>query len=73
MAMSKKHYQDIARAIHSTREMIYRDSGHDEVRNTLLADLAERLAGIFAADNPRFSPERFREACETGITRGMPR
>ncbi len=69
--MSKKNYQAIARAIHATREMIYRNPSHDEVRDALLADLTERLAGVFRADNPRFDGARFAEACETGTTKGM--
>lgn len=69
--MTKRDYQAIARAIYQTREMIYRDPSHDEVRDLLLADLAERLSDVMAADNPRFDRERFIEACETGTTRGM--
>lgn len=73
MPMSKKHYQAIARAIHSTREMIYRDSSHDQVRNALLSDLSGKLSDIFKADNSAFDRARFLEACETGTTKGMPR
>jgi len=69
--MSKKDYQAIAGAIYATREMIYRDPSHDEVRNCLLADLADRLARVFRADNPRFDRARFIEACETGKCKGM--
>lgn len=69
--MSKKDYQAIARAIHGTREMIYRVPEHDEVRRLLLADLQDRLSGVFKADNSAFSRERFIEACETGKCRGM--
>lgn len=61
--MSKKDYKAIARAICATRELIYRDPTHDRVRDLLLADVADRLADVFAADNPRFSRARFLEAC----------
>lgn len=71
--MSKKDYIAIARAIHSTREMIYRDPSHDEVRNALLADVADRLSDIFKADNSAFDRSLFLEACETGTTKGMAR
>ncbi len=71
--MTKKDYQAIARAVYATREMIYRNPSHDEVRDALLADLTERLCGIMQADNPRFDRARFLEACETGRCKGMPR
>jgi hypothetical protein len=69
--MSKKDYQAIARAIYGTREMIYRDPHHDEIRDALLRDLSDRLANIMAADSPRFNRARFLEACETGTCKGM--
>jgi hypothetical protein len=69
--MSKKTYQAVAHAIYSTREMIYRDPTHDEVRTALLADLADKLSDVFAEDNPRFSRSLFVEACETGKCKGM--
>ena len=69
--MSKKDYQAIARAIYGTREMIYRDPSHDEVREALLADLAGRLANIMQGGNPNFDRARFLEACTTGTCKGM--
>lgn len=71
MAMSKRHYEAVAGAIYATREMICRDPSHNEVRNMLLADVAEWLADVLAADNPRFDRARFLEACETSTCRGM--
>ena len=69
--MTKKDYQAIARAIHATREMVYRDPSHDVVRDELLRELADRLGDVCAADNQRFDRARFVEACETGRCKGM--
>lgn len=63
--MTKKDYQAIARAIHRVRQ-----DSHPETTITAVTDA---LADVMAADNPRFSRERFVEACETGRCKGMPR
>lgn len=52
--MSRKDYVEAARII---REAAYLS---EEARARLVADLVT----FFADDNPRFSPSRFREACE---------
>lgn len=52
--MSRKHYVEVARIV---REAAYLD---EEARAGIVSDLAP----YFADDNPRFSPSRFRAACE---------
>lgn len=69
--MTKKDYQAIARAIHATRFEAESAMSTAGVQATMV--IAERLATVLAADNPRFDRERFIEACETGRTKGMPR
>jgi hypothetical protein len=50
--MSRKHYVEAARIISETALT-------SETRAALVA----RFVSMFADDNPRFSPSRFREAC----------
>lgn len=70
--MSKKDCQAIAAAIYARRQMA-RNIQNTAARLTHYSELAESLADVFAADNPRFSRERFLEACETGHCKGMRR
>ena len=56
--MSRKHYVEVARIV---REATYLD---DEGRAGIVSDLVT----YFADDNPRFSPSRFRAACEPDPT-----
>ena len=51
--MSRKNYIEAARIIRET-------AMPSETR----AALVSRFVTMFADDNPRFSPSRFREACE---------
>lgn len=56
--MSRKHFEAIAAAIANNR-------GTDDppmVRKAL-DDVAQDLAAVFAADNPRFDSARFLAAC----------
>lgn len=74
--MSKKDYQAIARAFYKTKVDYVGTADSPRTRNALdpqalLADLTWELCDILAADNPRFSRERFTEACETGKCKGM--
>jgi hypothetical protein len=70
MALSKKHYQAIAREIYVTRAKVQHDDGEYYTLH-VISGLTVRLADMFKADNPAFDRERFTEACETGTTRGM--
>lgn len=74
MAMSKKHYQAIARALYEAVQT----QAHEDARiaapsaaRYLMAHVMEGIARVLAADNPRFDRERFVEACETGRCKGM--
>lgn len=74
--MSKKDYQAVARAFHKTRpDPSPRLDG--PAVHPLMVDVWEKtrntVADVFAQDNPRFSRERFIEACETGRCKGMAR
>lgn len=64
MAMSKKDYQAIARAIHGTRRISAERPWDGERMISAIAD-------VLAADNPRFNRALFVEACETGRCKGM--
>lgn len=61
--MSKKDYEAIAKVLHG-----FQDTNRT-VRAMLTRDVAERMADLFAADNPRFDRARFLHACETGEMR----
>lgn len=70
--MSKKDYQAIAAAIYRTRSRHAAFTQHfDGVKYSAFDSLVEEMIETLAADNPRFQADRFREACETGRTRGM--
>jgi len=58
MAMSKKDYVAVARAVDRNIE----DEGNDDAYKASCR-LAERLADVFAADNPRFDRAKFLAAC----------
>jgi hypothetical protein len=61
--MSRKDFQAIARVIYAARTEPTTASGPYLVA---LDRVAENLAGVFAAANPRFDRARFIKACETG-------
>ena len=64
--MTKKDYIKFAKMILEQREAIHRDewdlSVH-ELKNETVTEISERLAVIFAADNPNFDRSRFLKAC----------
>jgi hypothetical protein len=66
--VSKKHYQAIAAAIYRATQAV--DHGFPDAEEHARA-IALELSDVFKVDNPRFSRERFLEACETGKCRGM--
>lgn len=65
MALSKKHFQAIARIMYDVK-LTKRDNAHEQ-----WDDVVRELARWCAAENEAFDRERFIEACETGTTRGM--
>ena len=69
--MSKKDYQAIARAIYRTRNGRPWEGAADEAGLRILNIVRLEIAEVLAASNPRFDRERFKEACETGTTKGM--
>lgn len=73
--MSKKDYQALAGAIYQTRLKLESPPANVvfHVSDGLLglAHATEAIADVLGAGNPRFSRERFLEACETGRCKGM--
>lgn len=76
MAMSKKDYQNIARAIHQTEVKALGPLNREDEKILVLGMthmLSRALAEVCASDNPRFNCALFIEACETGKCKGMPK
>lgn len=72
MAMSKKDYQALARAINTASAEMGVREGVAQSGPPLVRAIVSHVADVLAADNPRFDRARFIEACETGSTKGMP-
>lgn len=62
--MTRKDYEAIASALREYREDITATGATMANRHRLdtLDDVVEILVDIFTVDNPRFTPNRFREA-----------
>jgi hypothetical protein len=72
MAMSRKHYQEVALAVYAVRQAMPAFTQHFDGAAQSAADrMVGELSSVFARDNASFDRERFREACETGTCRGM--
>lgn len=57
---TKKHYEAIAEALAAVK----RDrAGLPVAENAALPAVERQLVGLFAADNPKFSPSAFAPAC----------
>lgn len=56
---SRRHYEAIAAVMRETSGSIYSDD-----HNQIFTEILDALSNLFEADNERFRPERFREACE---------
>jgi hypothetical protein len=67
MAMSKKDYQALARALYLRKPV------ETSTAFPLWQGVVHDIEKTLAFDNPRFDRARFIEACETGATKGMPR
>ena len=65
--MTKKDYQAIARAFHSSR-IVDTGAEDDQWREDVGA-----IADVLSADSPRFDRECFVTACETGNVRARPK
>lgn len=67
MALSKKHYDLIARAICEARQVVERETNDETVRggaNAGFYELAKILSNEFFMDNPRFDENKFMSATE---------
>jgi hypothetical protein len=60
--MTRKDYKIIAESIRTVRDKCIKD-GHSVYFADILEEVAEELGDSMLRDNPRFSRERFREAC----------
>jgi hypothetical protein len=67
-AFSRKHYVAVAKAIATVREAI--GIGTDWTAAHGVDAVASALAEIFAADNPKFSRERFARATRGDTCKG---
>lgn len=63
MALSKKHYEAIARRIKAQLDELHPDMRAKDPRAFMLNNLACDLAFDFRQDNPRFDEARFLKAC----------
>lgn len=57
---TKQHYEAIAQAVNDATLIDLKQTRNATIDKPCLL---RHLVGIFTADNPRFDPERFREAC----------
>ena len=63
MSMSKKDYIKVASIIHTAlQESVWMMSDPSYDAWASVAEVGQRLADMFAADNPRFDRDRFHEA-----------
>lgn len=64
MAMSRKHYREVASLIDDGwLEHFDTEVSPQYVQGWMLSFVASGLARIFAADNPNFDTNKFMEAC----------
>ena len=65
---SKRVYEDVAGAIQETKRDIHQLSQLPEKSvNQVMHTLAQNLIQHFKADNKRFSPKLFKEACHVKL------
>lgn len=71
MAMSRKHYREVAGVIHSALDSIRMEIAGEIIEDMwqpreayeVLEAVTRELADAFKRDNPRFSYQTFYEAC----------
>lgn len=65
---SKRVYEDVAKAIQETKHDLHQLSQLPEKAvNQVMHTLEQNLIQHFKADNPRFSPQTFKEACHVKL------
>ena len=65
---SKRVYEDVAKAMQETKHDIHQSSQLSEKAiNQVMHTLEQNLIQHFKADNPRFSPKLFKEACHVKL------
>jgi len=65
--MTKKDYEAVAQVLATKSELIERTihaPAVAEAKRALMAEIVDGLAEMFASENPRFSRERFAQACQ---------
>lgn len=73
MAMSKKDYQELARALYEAHidSNAYSTRGDEVLAHAAGVRAAVTRIARVMQQNPKFRPELFKEACETGKCKGM--
>ncbi len=63
--VTRKDYERIAKALLDYRQETEKTGATMAARHQLdtIDNVVELLVGVFIEDNPRFAPNRFREAC----------
>jgi len=70
---SKQVYEDVAKAIQETKHDIHQffeplpSQLSEKAINQVMHTLEQNLIQHFKADNPRFSPKLFKEACHVKL------
>lgn len=65
--MTRKDYEAIAQVLSTTSELIERTIHAPAVadaKRALMAEIVNGMAEMLASENPRFSRERFTQACQ---------
>jgi hypothetical protein len=67
MAITRKHYQEIAKVFQRTGATLRLYKGHDRISyksaQIIWADCISQMALVFAADNRNFDKDTFYKAC----------
>lgn len=63
MAMTRKHYQEVADILHDVHLEYSAADSPDPLFHLAMRAIAGRMAVMFTLDNPRFDREKFMEAC----------
>ena len=68
MAMSRKHYREVADLMHAVRELEFPEwvRGPETTHGFILGFIESGMSNIFTWDNHSFDSARFQEWCENG-------
>lgn len=63
MAMSRKHYREVAEIISGELPLPAARTPEADAERDVLRSVADGLAGMFKRDNSEFNRQRFMDAC----------